>query len=74
MQKIFLEKNGHFQQVTSQTNMFLGKPSADPFIIAHAKINQAIVVTQEKPKPMSAKIPNICEHLGIECINLQKFM
>ena len=51
-----------------------GKPVADPFVIARAKILNASVVTQEKKADNAAKIPNACEHFGIDCINLEGFM
>ncbi|MBE8182989.1 MAG: DUF4411 family protein [Candidatus Portiera sp.] len=31
-------------------------------------------MTFEKYKEGSASIPNICEHFGIKCINLEKFI
>ena len=51
-----------------------GKPVADPFVIARAKISGACVVTQEKKTDNAAKIPNVCDHFGIRCINLEGFM
>jgi len=51
-----------------------GKPVADPFVIAKAKISEGWVVTQEKLKENSAQIPNVCKHFGIPCINLERFM
>jgi len=51
-----------------------GKPVADPFVIARAKILDACVVTQEKNTENAAKIPNVCDHFGIDCINLEGFM
>ena len=51
-----------------------GNPFADPFVIAKAAVNFGIVVTLETWKPNSASIPNICEHFGIPCINLEEFM
>ena len=51
-----------------------GSPFADPFVIAKAAVNFGIVVTLETWKPNSASIPNICDHFGIPCINLEEFM
>ena len=57
-------------------------PDADPFVIALAIIEntkrqdflfkgQCIVVTQEKPSRRSRpKIPDVCQHYGIECISV----
>jgi hypothetical protein len=51
-----------------------GKPVADPFVIAKAKIVQGTVVTQELWKDNSAKLPNVCDHFNIPCIDLENFM
>ena len=32
------------------------------------------VVTQESERPHAAKIPNICEHFGVDWTNLKGFM
>ena len=64
----------HFQALISQKNILSGKPVADPFVIAKAKISKGTVVTQEIVKPQAAKIPNICEHFQIPCCNLEEFM
>lgn len=49
---------------------------ADPYVIAHAMVTNAIVVTEEKstnsPKPR--KIPDVCQKLNIKCINTHDFM
>ena len=45
---------------------------ADPYIIAMAHIKSLTVVTGEKangPGAKKPKIPNICQNLGIECID-----
>lgn len=52
---------------------------ADPFVIAHAQERGAVVVTQERalqqPRRQEIrKIPNVCQRLGIKCINLVDFM
>jgi len=47
----------HFQQNVEKKKLLGGKPVADPFIIAKAKINNAIVVTEEEEKPHASKIP-----------------
>lgn len=51
-----------------------GKYSADSFVIARAKIVGSTAMTQEKRSPKAARIPNICEHFGIDCIDLEGFM
>ena len=50
----------HFQQNIEKKILLKGSPIADPFIVAKAKINNAMVVTEEKYKEHASKIPNIC--------------
>ncbi len=64
----------HFQAMIRKQERLKGKPVADPFVIARAKILNAYVVTQEKKTDNAAKIPNVCDHFGIPCINLEGFM
>jgi len=54
---------------------------ADPYLVAHAQADDAVVVPQEllpknskvDPKFMK-KVPNVCKHIGIECVDLVGFM
>lgn len=64
----------HFQAMIRRQERLKGKPVADPFVIARAKISGACVVTQEKKTENAARIPNVCDHFGIPCINLEGFM
>ena len=64
----------HFQAMIRKQERLKGKPVADTFVIAGAKILNAYVVTQEKKTDNAAKIPNVCDHFGIPCINLEGFM
>ena len=64
----------HFQTLVSEKSRLAGRPCADPFIIAWAKVIKGCVVTEEKEKPNAAKIPNVCQHFGVDCTNLQGFM
>ena len=73
----------HFQGLIGAQQRLKGTPVADPFVIACARIKQATVVTEEgwqrggKPlalKPNAAKIPNVCAHFKISCIDLEEFM
>jgi hypothetical protein len=73
----------HFQGLIGAQQRLKGTPVADPFVIACARINQATVVTEEgwqrggKPlvlKLNAAKIPNVCAHFEIPCIDLEEFM
>ena len=64
----------HFLNLVNKKSQLTGRPCADPFIIAKAKFIDGCVVTEEKLTPNAAKIPNVCEHFEIDCINLKGFM
>lgn len=64
----------HFQGLIGERQRLKGTPVADPFIIACAKRHEGTVVTEEVFKPNAAKIPNVCDHFEIPCIDLQNFM
>lgn len=64
----------HFLQLVRRKSIVQGQPVADPFVIAAAKLRNACVVTEEAKKKNAARIPNICEHFGISCTNLDGFM
>ncbi len=65
----------HFQALVKKKKLLQGKPVADPFVIAKAKLHEdACVVTQEAKRPHAARIPNVCEHFSIPCLNLETFM
>jgi hypothetical protein len=64
----------HFQQIIGTKARLTGTPVADPFVIACAAIRDGTVVTEEKGKPNSAKVPNVCNHFGVACVNLETCM
>lgn len=64
----------HFQQVIEQKKLLKGGKNADPFVIARAATLEATVVTMESKPRNGAKIPNICEHFGMDCLSLEGFM
>lgn len=64
----------HFRTLIGERQRLKGNPVADPFVIACAKVHKGTVVTEEKLKPYAAKIPNVCAHFDIKCINLEEFM
>ena len=64
----------HFQTLVKEKDRLAGNLCADPFVIAKAEFTHGCVVTEETLKPNAAKIPNVCEHFGIDCTNLQGFM
>lgn len=64
----------HFQQVIEQKKLLKGGKNADPFVVARAATLEATVVTMEGMPKNGAKIPNICERFGINCLSLEGFM
>ena len=65
---------GHFRQLVSVENLLKGRPVADPFVVAAAKAHGACTVTEESMREHAAKIPNVCDHFGIEWTNVEGFM
>lgn len=64
----------HFRQLIGEKQRLRGLPVADPFIVARARVTGSCVVTEEALKPNAAKVPNVCEHFQVECINVQGFL
>lgn len=64
----------HFQQNIDMKKLLNGGKVADPFLVARAAAQGSTVVTQEANVPNASKIPNICRHFEIECVNLEGFM
>lgn len=64
----------HFLQNLERKKLLGGGYFADPFIIAKAKVLDGVVVTEEQLKDTAAKIPNICKHFDIACVNLEGFL
>ena len=51
-----------------------GRSIADPWVIAHASIENALVVTTEQKAPRKVKIPDVCEKENISCIGIHDFV
>lgn len=64
----------HFRNLVAQRQQLKGMPVADPFVVASARVRRGSVVTEESSKPNAAKIPNVCERFGIECMNLEDLL
>ena len=64
----------HFQMLVNEKTRLSGRPCADPFIVARAKVINGCVVTEEKVTPNAARIPNVCQHFEVDATNLQGFM
>ena len=56
-----------YSYTTKELNKFL--KGADGWLIAHAHVLGGTVVTFEARKPNEAKIPNICDHFKVPCID-----
>lgn len=53
----------------------MGREVADPYLIAKAGVlADGCVVTEEVGRPNAARIPNVCQHFGIDCTNLEGLM
>ena len=64
----------HFQNLISSKSVIGGKPVADPFVIAKAKIFKGNVISEEKFKDNAVKIPNVCKHFNVPHCSLKDFM
>jgi hypothetical protein len=64
----------HFQANMEKQKIYKGGKNADPFVVARAAVLGGTVVSMEKLRPNAAKIPNICQHFGVGCIDLEEFM
>lgn len=63
----------HFVQLVGKRQMERGQPVADPFLVARGRHLGACVISEESHKPNAARIPNVCEHFGVECMKLRGF-
>lgn len=64
----------HFRQNLDKKKLLQGGYFADPFVIAKAKVKGAIVVTEEDRPDNGVRIPNICDHFGLECMKIEGFL
>jgi hypothetical protein len=67
-------QNEKYRETVSKKALEKGTFSADSYIIAKAYSTGGTVVTEEKYKPNSAKIPTICKYFNIPCINSKEMM
>jgi len=64
----------HFQANIEKQKLLRGGRNADPFLIARAASLGATVLSMEQFKSNAAKIPNICKHFKVPCLDLRAFM
>ncbi len=62
-----------FKKLVDYQAQMQGRPVADPFVIAKAWETGAVVVTKESRKK-EGKIPDVCKHFGVKCMNTEGFM
>lgn len=66
--------NPNFIKSKDKDKIINGKPYADLYIIAKAKKENCIIVTDETFIENAPKIPTICKYYNIECINMHDFI
>jgi hypothetical protein len=64
----------HFRSLVGEMQRLKGRPVADPFVIASARVRGGCVVTEEANRPNAARIPNVCEHFGVHWTNVEGFL
>ena len=64
----------HFQANIERQKLYKGGRNADAFVVARAFAVGGTVVTAEHFKPNAVKVPNICKHFGIPCVDFEGFM
>jgi hypothetical protein len=64
----------HFQANIEKQKLYKGGRNADAFVVARAYATGSTVVTAEHFKPHAVKVPNICKHFGVQCLDLEGFM
>jgi len=72
VQQIFSVR--HFRNLIERKATLEGRPVADPFLVAKAKVENKMLVTQEELRENAAKIPNVCKYFNIQYTNLEGFM
>ena len=63
-----------FLLLVKQRQTLKSGPCGDPFLIASAMIRSGCVITEETKREGAIRIPNVCEHFGIQCTNLEGLM
>ena len=73
--KHILEANEHHKFLVAESK---GRSLGDPWVISHAIVVGAIVVTREEfvqtPRPSRIKIPNVCQNMGVPWVNDFQFI
>ena len=71
VQKAMTEVSDHVMKTYEEHHAAEFLRGADPWLVAHAKVSSAVVVTFEKRQPGASrvKIPNVCAELGIRFVD-----
>jgi uncharacterized protein DUF4411 len=63
-----------FQALVKPKHRLKGAPVADPWVIARAAQLGATVVTEESTDPKLVRIPAVCSHFKVPCMNVEGVM
>lgn len=63
-----------FQALVKQKSRLKGSPVADPWVVARAVQLGATVVTEESTDPKAIRIPAVCKHFRVPCVNIEGLM
>jgi hypothetical protein len=63
-----------FQALVKQKSRLKGSPVADPWVIARAANLGGTLVTEESRDPKLVRIPKVCSHFKVPCMNIEGLM
>jgi len=71
--EVTVDVQKNLRQILSQFRALVDakkdRSMADPWVIAHAMAEKAVVVTKESSAPSKIKIPDVCRALNVPCID-----
>lgn len=71
--EVTVDVQKNLRQILSQFKALVDakkdRSMADPWVIAHAMAEKAVVVTKEPSAPSKIKIPDVCKALSVPCID-----
>jgi len=63
-----------YRELIGSIHALQGRPVADPYLLAAAYVGSHTIITEEKPKPNSSKIPTIAKQFGIPTTTMEEYM
>jgi hypothetical protein len=63
-----------FQALVKEKDRLRGAPVADPFVIARAAVAGGCVVTEEQEREGAVRIPTVCQHFAVDCLDIEGLM